>query len=66
MPGAPGGEGGQAPTSFTPSTFFGLGQAPGTTPGSEMPPQKVYVTETDITSTQNRVAVIEDRAKIGG
>ena len=65
-PGAPGGDGGAgggAPTSFTPSTFFGLGQTPGAGPG-EMRPQRVYVTETDITSTQNRVAVIENRAKI--
>jgi hypothetical protein len=61
--GGDGGAGGGAPTSFTPSTFFGLGQAPGSTPG-EMSPQKVYVTETDITSTQNRVSVIENRAKI--
>jgi hypothetical protein len=58
-----GGEGGGAP-SFQPSTFFGLGQTPGMTPGGEQKPQRVYVTETDITSTQNRVAVIENRAKI--
>ena len=58
-----GGGGGGAP-SFQPSTFFGLGQTPGSTPGGEPKPQRVYVTETDITSTQNRVAVIENRAKI--
>ena len=57
------GGGGGAP-SFQPSTFFGLGQTPGMTPGGEQKPQRVYVTETDITSTQNRVAVIENRAKI--
>ena len=28
-------------------------------------PQRVYVVETDITSTQNRVEVVEERAKIG-
>jgi hypothetical protein len=68
MGGGGGGEGGggAAPSSFTPSTFFGLGQAPGSTPGGEPKPQRVYVTETDITSTQNRVAVIENRAVIGG
>jgi hypothetical protein len=65
--GGGGGEGGgQAPTSFTPSTFFGLGQTEAGGANGEMKPQKVYVTETDITSTQNKVAVIEDRAKIGG
>lgn len=65
MGGGGGGEGGGggAP-SFQPSTFFGLGQTPGSTPGGEPKPQRVYVTETDITSTQNRVAVIENRAKI--
>ena len=66
-PGAGGGGGdggGTAPTSFTPSTFFGLGQAAGPGANGEMKPQRVYVTETDITATQNRVAVIENRAKI--
>ena len=28
-------------------------------------PQRVYVVETDITRTQNRVEVVEERAKIG-
>jgi hypothetical protein len=35
---------------------------------SQMPeptPQRVFVVETDITSTQNRVEVVEERAKIG-
>ena len=59
-----GGDGGGTAPSFQPSTFFGLGQTPGMTPGGEQKAQKVYVTETDITSTQNRVAVIENRAKI--
>lgn len=62
--GGDGGEGGGTAPSFQPSTFFGLGQTPGMTPGGDNKPQKVYVTETDITSTQNRVAVIENRAKI--
>ena len=34
--------------------------------GSKAPePQRVYVVETDITKTQNRVEVVEERAKIG-
>jgi hypothetical protein len=61
--GGGGGEGG-APTAFTPSTFFGLGQGGPGGAGGQQEPQKVYVVETDITSTQNRVSVIEDRAKI--
>lgn len=63
MGGGGDGGGGTAPSAFTPSTFFGLGQTPGATP-TEQKPQRVYVVETDITSTQNRVSVIEDRAKI--
>ena len=45
--------------SFTAPQFFGLGQ--GGNQGSN-PPQKVYVSETDITNTQNRVAVIQNRS----
>ena len=54
----------QAPTStFTPAQFYGLGQ--GTVNNNEgNEPQKVYVTEGDITSTQNRISTISNRAKI--
>lgn len=62
--GGGGGEGGTAPTTFTPSTFFGLGQTQQQGGATTPPPQQVYVLETDITSTQNRVSVIENRAKI--
>lgn len=55
-----GGEGGGVPT-MSPNQFFGLGQTqPGGGAGSGV--QKVYVVESDITSTQERVAVIESRA----
>lgn len=61
--GGAGGEGG-AMAAFQPTQFFGLGQtSPQSGGGSQT--QKVYVTETDITSTQNRVKVIEQRAVIG-
>lgn len=51
------------PERFTPPTFFGLGEARTET---QVGPnqQRVYVVETDITSTQNRVAVIENRSVI--
>jgi len=60
-----GGEGGGERTTFQPAQFMGLGaqNQPATTTGTPAP-IKVYVSETDITSTQNKVAVIEDRAKI--
>lgn len=53
----------QAPT-FTPTQFFGLGQ---TTPGlnEQSGPTRVYVTEGDISNTQNRVRVVENRARFG-
>lgn len=49
---------------FTPAQFFNVGQGPGVQGGSQKPIQ-VVVTETDITQTQTRVRVIEDRATIG-
>lgn len=49
---------------FTPAQFFNVGQGPGLQGGSQQPIQ-VVVTETDITQTQTRVRVIEDRATIG-
>jgi hypothetical protein len=58
-PGGGAGEGG-VPPMLQPNQFFGLGQ---TQPqGSEAPAQKVYVVESDITGTQERVRVIESRA----
>ena len=48
-------------SNFQAPTFFGLGQG-GPGYGSTTPTQKVYVVETDITRTQNRVATIETRA----
>jgi hypothetical protein len=52
--------------TFSPTQFFGLGQGgPSGGSGNGGQSTKVYVTETDITSTQNRVRVIEDRAVIG-
>ena len=62
-PGSAGGEGGGA--AFQPTQFFGLGQGSPSSGGGNGGMSKVYVTETDITSTQNRVRVIEDRAVIG-
>jgi hypothetical protein len=61
--GMAGGEGGQA--SFSPTQFFGLGQGAPSSGGGGNQPTKVFVTETDITSTQNKVKVIENRAVIG-
>ena len=51
------------PSTFTAPTFFGLGEG---TQQTMVGPnqQRVYVVETDITSTQNRVAVIENRSVI--
>ena len=64
---APSTSGGAAatPPTFEPSQFFGLGQGTSTPGGGGQSPMKVYVTETDISKTQNKVQVIEDRAKIG-
>ena len=53
--------GGNQGSNFQAPTFFGLGQGGSGGQGSN-PPQKVYVVETDITRTQNRVATIETRA----
>jgi hypothetical protein len=61
--GAPGGGG--APTNFQPNQFFGLGQTMPTNGNGGTPPIKVYVSEVDITQTQERVRVIEDRATLG-
>ena len=57
------GGGAPAPT-FTPPQFFGLGQGQlqSGQPGGQ---QQVVVLENDITRTQNRVRVIENRATIG-
>jgi|GEM_PF-5381187 len=56
-------EGGAEPAAreFTAPTFFGLGQGTFTT---DLGPNqnRVYVLETDITSVQNRVSVIESRS----
>lgn len=66
-PGGGGGGGGApAPTpTFTSPQFFGLGQ--GQLQGGAGGPQtqQVVVLENDITRTQNRVRVIENRATIG-
>lgn len=59
------GGGGDTRTTFQPAQFMGLGaETQPTGGGGTQAPIKVYVSETDITSTQNKVAVIEDRAKI--
>jgi len=57
--------GGGAPTNFQPNQFFGLGQTMPTTGAGGTPPIKVYVSEVDITDTQERVRVIENRATLG-
>lgn len=49
---------------FIAPQFFGLGGKQ-TSDQDAMQYQKVYVVESDITSTQRRVNVIEDRARIG-
>ena len=51
------------PSEFTAPTFFGLGEERMTTTVGPNQ-QRVYVVETDITSTQNRVSVIENRSVI--
>lgn len=53
----------QTPT-FTPTSFFGLGQTTQFNP-QEQGPTRVYVTEGDISNTQNRVRVVENRARFG-
>ncbi|CAB4154063.1 hypothetical protein UFOVP630_5 [uncultured Caudovirales phage] len=62
--GGAGGAEGSAATNFQPAQFFGLGQGQMTPGGPNGGMQRVYVTETDISSTQNKVKVIEDRATI--
>ena len=59
-----GGGGGEASPKFQPTQFFGLGQTAQTFGGAGGGMTKVYVSETDITSTQNKVKVVEDRATI--
>jgi len=54
-----------APPQFQAAQFFTLGQQVGPAAGGGQNPIQVVVTETDITSTQTRVRVIEDRATIG-
>lgn len=54
-----------APTNFMPNQFFGLGQETATGMPGGQKPIKVYVTEHDITHTQNQVSVIESRAVLG-
>lgn len=66
-PSVPSGSGGaaaatSAPT-FQPPSFIGLGQGQQNS-SNKLPDQKVVVTETDITRTQKKVSVIEDRARI--
>ena len=53
----------ETPT-FTPTSFFGLGQTTQFNP-QEQGPTRVYVTEGDISNTQNRVRVVENRARFG-
>ena len=64
--GGGGGGGGAAPEAptFTPTSFFGLGQTTQFNP-QEQGPTRVYVTEGDISNTQNRVRVVENRARFG-
>lgn len=52
------------PPMLQPNQFFGLGQTQPVT-GEAARPQKVYVVESDITGTQERVRVIESRAVLG-
>jgi hypothetical protein len=65
-PGMGGGGGGEdsAASNFQPTQFFGLGQGQMNGNGANGGMQRVYVTETDISATQNKVKVIEDRATI--
>jgi len=63
--GGGGGEGGGGAATFSPTQFFGLGQGSAQGGGNGAGVTKVYVTETDITNTQNKVKVIENRAVVG-
>lgn len=58
-----GGQQDQTP-QFNSATFAGLGQR-NSGIQQKLEAQRVYVLETDITNTQNKVSVIESRAKIG-
>lgn len=49
-----------------PSSFFGLGQKNLNEGGGKMGDQRVYVVESDISSTQGRMAKIRERATLGG
>lgn len=61
-----GGGGGAVSTpTFNPQQFFGLGQGAINPNGGGPQDTRVFVVESDITNTQNRVSVIEDRARIG-
>jgi hypothetical protein len=51
-------------TQFAAPTFFGLGGQSTQNANSAPPPQKVYVTEGDITKVQNKVANIKSYSKI--
>lgn len=64
-PDVSGTEGGAAGGGFSPTQFFGLGQGQGQNGGAGGGMTQVFVTEGDITSTQNKVRVIENRAVIG-
>jgi hypothetical protein len=60
-----GGGGSVSSPTFNPQQFFGLGQG-NINPNTGGPQDtRVFVVESDITNTQNRVSVIEDRARIG-
>ena len=63
-----GGGGGAATTetpTFQPTQFFGLGQTVAGMSPEAGGPTRVYVTEGDISNTQNRVRVVENRARFG-
>lgn len=63
--GGGGGAEGGAPTTFQPNQFFGLGQTIANGMPGGQKPIKVYVSEGDITGTQQKVQVIENRAVLG-
>ena len=52
-------------SQFNPSSFQGLGQSTLQNQNA-LPPQKVYVSEQDISSTQQKVSVIQGRSVLGG
>lgn len=63
MPSSSGGSGATPPTFSAPS-MFGLGQGGPNPPQYPGQGQRVYVVESDITTTQNRVSVIQQRASV--